>query len=306
MQLVTGFGTILAVIGCGVALAHAGVLDARAHRTLAEVAFFVATPALMLITISEIDLGIEVAANVVTAVVALFATASVYAIVARLLWHRESGEVLIGSLASSYVNAGNLGIAVAAYVVGNTAVVVPALLVQVLIVQPMSLAYLDRRAVAGTSTGTAVIVRRLVTNPLTLASACGLVLAATGVRLPQLAEAPVRLLAGLAIPAMLLAYGAALRLSPPIGGAGHRREVVLAVSLKLAVMPLIAYGIGVACGLEGDALLGIVITAALPTAQNIFLHATRYRVGETLAREVILVTTLCCLPVSFLVVMLLS
>ena len=39
-------------------------------------------------------------------------------------------------------------------------------------------------------------------------------------------------------------------------------------------------------------LLGVVITAALPTAQNIFLHATRYRVGEDVARETILVTTL--------------
>ena len=306
MQLLTGFGTILAVIGCGVALAHTGVLDARAHRTLAEVSFFVATPALMLVTISEVDLGIEVATNVLAAVVSLFVIAALYATVARLMWHREAGEVLIGSLVSSYVNAGNLGVAVAAYVVGNTVVVVPTLLVQLLIVQPLSLAYLDRRSVSGTGTGTGVIVRRLVTNPLTLGSVAGLVLAATGERLPALVEAPVRLLAGLAIPAMLLAYGAALRLSPPIGGAGHRREVLLAVILKLALMPLVAYGVAVVCGLEGEALLGVVITAALPTAQNIFLHATRYRVGETLAREVILVTTVCCLPVSFIVVLFLS
>lgn len=304
MQLLTGFGTILVVIGCGVALAHTGVLDARAHRTLAEVSFFVATPALMLVTISEVDLGIEVATNVLAAVVSLFLVAALYATVARLMWHREAGEVLIGSLVSSYVNAGNLGVAVAAYVVGNTLAVVPTLLVQLLVVQPLSLAYLDRRSVSGTGTG--VIVRRLVPNPLTLGSGAGLVLAATGIRLPALVETPVRLLAGLAIPAMLLAYGAALRLSPPIGGAGHRREVLLAVILKLALMPLVAYGVGVVCGLQGDALLGVVITAALPTAQNIFLHATRYRVGETLAREVILVTTVCCLPVSFIVVLLLS
>ena len=52
--------------------------------------------------------------------------------------------MLIGALASSYVNAGNLGIAVAAFVVGDTTVVVPTLLVQMLLVQPVALVVLDR------------------------------------------------------------------------------------------------------------------------------------------------------------------
>ncbi len=106
------------------------------------------------------------------------------------------------------------------------------------------------------------------------------------------------MLAGLAIPAMLLAYGAALRLSPPVGRSGHNREVALATVLKLAVMPALAAGVALLFGLEGAVLLGVVITAALPTAQNIFLHATRYRVGEGVSRETILVTTVCSLPVA--------
>ena len=58
-------------------------------------------------------------------------------------------------------------------------------------------------------------------------------------------------------------------------------------------MPVVAWLVGAALGLDGTVLLGVVMTAALPTAQNIFLHATRYRVGEDVARESILVTTLC-------------
>lgn len=304
MQLLTGFVTILAVIGCGAALAHTGVLDARSQRTLAEVSFFVATPALMLITISEVDIGADTAANVVASATSLLGTAAVYAVVARLAWRAGGAELLIGALTASYVNAGNLGVAVAAYVVGDTAVVVPTLLVQLLLVQPLSLAYLDHRA--GRGTGVRSVVRRVVTNPLTVASVVGLVLALTGARLPDLVDAPVRLLAGLAIPAMLLAYGAALRLSPPVGGAGQRGEVLAATSLKLFLMPVIAWTVATAAGLEGTVLLGVVITAGLPTAQNIFLHATRYRAGETLAREVILLTTLGCLPVTFVIALLLA
>lgn len=80
----------------------------------------------------------------------------------------------------------------------------------------------------------------------------------------------------------------------------------MATVLKLAVMPLVAWAVAVALGLDGQVLLGVVITAALPTAQNIFLHATRYRVGEDVARETILVTTLLSLPVALLVALLLA
>lgn len=304
MDLLTGFTTILAVIGAGAFLAHRGVIDERAQRTLAEVSFFVATPALMLTTISRLEIGRDTTANVVASAVSLTTCFLVFALVSRLVWRNEGGDVLIGALVSSYVNAGNLGIAVGAYVVGDAAVVVPTLLVQVLVVQPLSLAYLDRRAGRGTDAG--AVVKRLASNPLTIGSAVGLVLAVSGWTLPTIVGQPVALLAGLAIPAMLLSYGAALRLSPPLGRAGQRREVVLATVLKLGVMPVVAWAVGSACGLDGRALLGVVIVAGLPTAQNIFLHSTRYRVGETLAREVVLVTTLGCLPVALLIALLLG
>ena len=51
---------------------------------------------------------------------------------------------------SSYVNAGNLGLAIAAYVVGDITVVVPTLLVQMLLVQPARLIVLDRLTGRGT------------------------------------------------------------------------------------------------------------------------------------------------------------
>lgn len=40
--------------------------------------------------------------------------------------------------------------------------------------------------------------------------------------------------------------------------------------------------------------------------RTVFLHATRYRVGEDVARETILVTTLASLPVALLVAVLLG
>ena len=303
MDLLIGFATILVVIAAGAALAHVGVLDRRSQRTLGEIAFFVASPALMVVTISQVHLE-TAAANLVASSISLTACFGAYVVVARLRWRLDTGPLLIGALSSSYVNAGNLGIAIAAYVVGDLTVVVPTLLVQMLLVQPAALVVLDR--VTGRGEGVRPAVRRLATNPLTIAALVGLVLATTGWRLPAAVLSPLEMLAGAAIPLMLMSYGAALRLSPPIGRAGHNGEVVAATVLKMAVMPVVAWLVGMALGLDDRVLLGVVTTAALPTAQNIFLHATRYRVGEDVARETILVTTLASLPVALLVAVLLG
>jgi len=303
MGLLIGFTTILVVIAAGAALAHVGVLDRRSQRTLGEIAFFVASPALMVVTISRVELG-AAAANLVASSVSLVACFAAYVVVARLRWRLDAGALLIGALSSSYVNAGNLGIVIAAYVVGDITVVVPTLLVQMLVVQPAALIVLDR--ITGRGEGVRSAARRLLTNPLTIAAVLGLVLATTGWRLPDPLLSPLEMLAGAAIPLMLMSYGAALRLSPPIGRAGHNGEVVVATVLKMGVMPVVAWVVGVALGLDDRVLLGVVITAALPTAQNIFLHATRYRVGEDVARETILVTTLASLPAALLVAVLLG
>ena len=110
MDLLIGFSTILVVIAAGAALAHVGVLDARSQRTLGEIAFFVASPALMVVTISQVEVG-GAAANLVGLGDSLGVCFVAYAVIARLRWGLDTGSLLIGALSSSYVNAGNLGIA---------------------------------------------------------------------------------------------------------------------------------------------------------------------------------------------------
>lgn len=69
------------------------------------------------------------------------------------------------------------------------------------------------------------------------------------------------------------------------------------VAWKLAVVPALALGIGLALGLRGSALLTPVTTAALPSAQNVFMYATRYGVAKPLARDCVLATTIGFVPV---------
>ena len=83
-------------------------------------------------------------------------------------------------------------------------------------------------------------------------------------------------------------------------GAGRRSDLWLAVGWKLAVMPGLAVVVGLVAGLSGGQLLAPVVTAALPTAQNVFMYASRYGAAKDLARDAVLLTTAGFVPVVLL------
>jgi malonate transporter and related proteins len=292
-----GFATIGAVIAVGALLAHLKVLDASAQVLLSRLAFFVASPALMIITLGSADVSTVLSRNLVASFAGVAVAGGAYVLLARLVWRRPLGHTTIGALTSSYVNAGNLGIPVAAYVLGDAAYVAPTLLMQLLVLQPLALAVLDADARGGRPSLLQGLLRPF-TNPLTVGSLIGLALALTGWTLPRAIHDPLQLVAHMAVPAMLIAYGIALRLGPGLGSGGSAAEVTTTSALKLVAQPLTAYAVARGLlGVEGHALLAIVVTSALPTAQNIFVHATRYDRGTVLARDTILITTVGSVPV---------
>jgi predicted permease len=302
----TGFATIAVVIGVGVLLAHLRVVDLEAQQVLSRLAFFVASPALMVITLSRADVHSVLSANLIATSAGVVASAGLYCALARWVWHRGLGDATIGALSASYVNAGNLGIPIASYVLGNAALVAPTLLLQMLVLQPLGLAVLDADA-RGRAGSVWQVLTRPFRNPLTLGSLAGVVLALTGWTLPAALANPLGLIGNMAVPSMLVAYGIALRLGPGLGRAGSVTELATTSSIKLVLQPLVAWFVAAhLIGVGGHALLAIVVTSALPTAQNIFVHATRYGRATVLARDTILITTVGAVPVILLVAALLG
>jgi predicted permease len=117
--------------------------------------------------------------------------------------------------------------------------------------------------------------------------------------------APVALVGNMAVPAMLIAFGISLRLGPRPGAGGSTPHVATVVALKVAVQPVVAVGFGYAAvGLRGHALFAAAVTAALPTAQNVFTYANTYHRGMLLARDAIFVSTFASVPVIVLIALL--
>ncbi|MFI5075292.1 MAG: AEC family transporter, partial [Actinomycetales bacterium] len=53
--------------------------------------------------------------------------------------------------------------------------------------------------------------------------------------------------------------------------------------------------------LRGTALFAAAVTAALPTAQNVFTYANTYRRATVLARDAVFVSTFLSVPVILLI-----
>ncbi|MEU1695227.1 AEC family transporter [Streptomyces hirsutus] len=296
--VLSGFAVIAVVIGVGYVIGRRGYLGGQARDVLTKLAFHVASPALLFTVLAEADLSLVFSGRLLVTALSTAAMAGVFVAVG-VVRRWGVGRTTIGALCSSYVNSGNLGIPIAVYVLGDASLVAPVLLFQLVMVTPVALTILDL-ATAGEKQP---LWRRLLTplrNPVALGSLAGV--AASGVEIPGPVMDPVTLIGNMAVPAVLLAFGISLRGSSlPLRG-GERGAVLLAVALKSVGQPVVAWGLAVGVfGLRGAQLLDVVVTSALPAAQNLFTYASSYRVGETLAREAILVSTLLSVPVLVVV-----
>lgn len=263
--VLSGFALLATIVAVGYVLGRFTVLGAGADTVLARLAFFVATPALLYTTLADADLDAVFAAPALVPVLCSTVLAVVHVLVARLAWRRPGAEVTVGALCASYVNAGNLGIPVMVFAVGSAAPVAPVMLFQLLVMAPVTFTVLD--ALTGRITGARLaVVTSPLRNPVVLASLLGLLAAAAGWDLPQPLRAPVEMIAAVAVPVMLLAFGISLRGAPVPGRGAATRSLWLAVALKLAVAPALAYALAAGVfRLDGVALLTPVVLASLPT-----------------------------------------
>ncbi len=291
-----GFAALAAVITLGWVVGRIGVLGAAAEGVLSRLAFYVATPALLFLTLSRAEPAEVFSVALLGTAGSAVLAALLYVVLAWWRWRPGVGELAVGGFVSSYVNAGNLGVAVTAYVLGDASYVAPVLLFQVLVMTPVGLSVLAGAA------GRAAGLRQVLTGParMPIVHGCvlGLLFGALGFELPAAVLEPVELVAALAVPAGLLAYGMSLHGAPRPAAGELAGQVWLGVALKTLGQPAIAYALGRwVAGLDGVDLLAVVVTSALPTAQNIFVYASTYGRGTLLARDVILLSTVLSVPV---------
>ncbi|WP_402464343.1 AEC family transporter [Isoptericola aurantiacus] len=290
--VLTGFSIIGVVIAAGYVAARLHIGGPGAREALNRVGFFVASPALLFTVVADADLGSLLGAPLLVQLVAALLTAAVFVVVNLAWWRLRVPEATIGALGSGYVNAGNIGLPVAVYVLGDPTAVVPVIGLQLLVVSPLVLLLLDS-ATSERRVSVGFVLSQPVRNPIILGALAGAAVSLTGATVPDVVLAPLEILGGAAIPMILLAFGMSLHGSTPLRGDEGRAPAVVASALKSVLMPAVAYLVArFGFGLDAEGVVTAVMLAALPTAQNIYNYAARFRRGEVLARDTVLVTTL--------------
>ena len=142
-QVLSGFAVVWVIILVGVLVGRTGVLGEHGRTVLSRAAFFIGNPALLFVTLSRADVGAVLGPQLWVATLSAFAAAALYlAVTVPLLKGRSASERIMSALSASLVNSANLGIPIAAYVLGDAALAAPALIFQLAIYTPLYVACL--------------------------------------------------------------------------------------------------------------------------------------------------------------------
>ena len=307
LGVLAGFFVVWCIILVGWFVGRRRILGDNARPVLSGLTFFVASPALLFETLSKARLQEVFAEPLLVTAVAAIITAAAFFALAKFWLKRALPEALMSAMSASLANSANLGIPIAVYVLGDASYVAPLLIFQLAFFTPMFLMILDSSTSTHRTTALGFFLM-ILRNPMIVGSGLGLLVAGTGFQVPALVMEPIHLIGGAAIPAMLIAFGMSLNGTRPLqASAGRRMDTLLASGFKLAVQPALAYIFArFALGMDGHALFAVVVTSALPTAQNVFVAASRYQTGLTVAKDTVLITTVVAVPAMIGVALLLA
>lgn len=285
-----------AVVGLGFLAAARGLLDDKAVGSLNVFVFYFAMPALIIGTLGAQDFSAILDLSFLTAwALAGLLMFAAGGLAARFLLGGGLAESAIVGQAASIGNLGFLALPLLLSVFGAEAagLIAMALVVDLVILIPLSIGLLEWSRGGGAGTGVAAAIRQtakgVILNPFLLSIAAGIAVAASGIGFVGPLERFLDFLGAAAGPAALFALGVSL--------AGRRLEgeapgiAVMAFS-KLIAHPVVAYVLLTQLGVTGiERVIGTLI-AAMPIAGNVFVIAETYGVLVRRSSAAILVSTI--------------
>lgn len=293
----SGFLLIGVIVLAGWALRRWGGLPDNAETVLARVVWLVLNPCLLFTGVAAADVSALFSEPLLVSAAAALICFGLSALIVR-----RGG--IIGPLAAGYVNANYVGIPIATYVLGDAALAIPIIMLQLLIITPIALTLLELSTTGRTSIRATLIAP--LRNPMIVAVLLGAVVALTGLRLPPMVLNPLVTIGHATVPMVLIAFGMSLHGRRVLAPGPERGPTIVAVVLKTIGMPLIAFLLAISLRLPHIEVYAVTVLAGLPTAQNVYLYGQRFDTGLILARDTIFLTTLACVPVLLSVTFLFS
>jgi predicted permease len=283
---------VFGLIGLGYLAARFGLISDRGGDGLAEYVFALAIPVLLFRTIATADLpdalpwGYWASYFIGVAVVWSLAT-----LLARTLFRRSSAEGVIFGFAAGQANTVMVGVPLILKAAGTGAAAPLVLLLAVHLPVTMTAATLlfEGTGPGGRRAALARVVRAILTHPILIGIALGLVSREAGLAPAGPAATIVDGVAASASPCALIAMGLALH---RYGVRGEWQAALAISALKLLLHPALVFLLArYVFGLPFLwALVGLLF-AACPSGINAYLFAARMRTGEAAAAAAVSLST---------------
>ena len=280
---------VVALIGIGYGLRRGGFPGDAFWRPAARLVYFVFLPALLARVIAAARLDPALWRAQAAAALAVATVTALLLVLRKRI--TPDGPAFTSVLQGSTRHNTYIGLAIAsaAFTPHQTAALVLIVAAIVPLVNVIAVVALGRYGRGRARTSWPATLRSIALNPLILGCLAGALLNVSGLGLPPLLDAPLRLLAQPALPLGLLVVGAGLRLDA-LAKVG--RGVLIPAVAKLCGYPAFALAFAAALAVAPEHQAPLLLFACLPTAASAYVLALELGGDEGLMAQVITAETL--------------
>ena len=285
------------IMSLGYYLKYIKLLDKQTLNVMNRVCFKIFLPILLFFNIYQSDGKSSFNINLIT-----FSVSSIVILFVVLCFlipkiekdNKKRGVMIQGIFRSNFVIFG-MPIATSIYGEGNIGTT--ALLIAVIVPLFNLLSVISLELFKDGEINLKKILKGIITNPLIIASAIGILFVTLNITLPTFIEKSVSDIAKIATPLSLILLGGSFSFS-------HIKEylnhTIIIVFNKLIFVPLIFIPIAIKLGFRGIELLTILLIFAAPVAVSTFQMSKQMDGDSILAEQSIVFTCLFCIPTVFL------
>lgn len=285
------------IMSLGYYLKYIKLLDKQTLNIMNSVCFKIFLPILLFFNIYQSDVKSSFNINLI-----IFSVSSIVILFIILCFlipkiekdNKKRGVMIQGIFRSNFVIFG-MPIATSIYGEGNIGTT--ALLIAVIVPLFNLLSVISLELFRDGEINFKKILKGIITNPLIIASAVGILFVTLNITLPTFVEKSISDIAKIATPLSLILLGGSFSFS-------HIKEylkhTVIIVLNKLIFVPLIFIPISIKLGFRGIELLTILLIFAAPVAVSTFQMSKQMDGDSILAEQSIVFTCLFCIPTVFL------
>ena len=266
---------IFLIIATGYLLFRTRVVDESVWSAIEHICFYLLLPFLIIRTLSRANLGsVPVLDFMTVIVVAILGMSALLILIQVFIWKRfpQSGPSFSSIFQGATRFHGFVAIAVIGPLYGDAGVTLAALALAIMVplLNVISVVVLSVYGHSDTRPQVIAVAKKIVTNPLIIACAVGLLFNWFGV--PDILFEAIDIIGAGGLGLALLAVGAGMNFGK---AAQHKMLLTVGVLTRLIGMPTIVIAMSWLVGLDGTARTVAIIAGAVPTAASAYVMARK-------------------------------